>query len=119
MHYHWGQASAKEGTWPHIKQKSSVTLTVVGWKDNSAIYIASSESCEPKRFVWRWKKVEKQYVQEQQPNQFHCYNYNMDYVNRMDQNVTTCLYLHEKMVVVLVCLIGRFRYSGCGGTVSY
>ena len=34
MHYHWGQADAKKGTWllstAHIKQKSSVTLTVVG-----------------------------------------------------------------------------------------
>ena len=34
MHYHWGQTDAKKGTWllstAHIKQKSSVTLTVVG-----------------------------------------------------------------------------------------
>ena len=42
----------KKRTWPlwtaHIKQKSSVTLIEVGWNDISAIYIASSESCEPK-----------------------------------------------------------------------
>ena len=42
-------------------KKSSVTLTMVGWNDNSAIYIASFESCERKRFVWRWNKVEKIY----------------------------------------------------------
>ena len=53
----------EKGTWPlwtaHIKQKSSGTLTVVGWIDNSAINIASSESCERKRFVRYWNKVEK------------------------------------------------------------
>ena len=42
----------KKRTWPlwtaHIKQKSSVTLIEVGWNNISAIYIASSESCEPK-----------------------------------------------------------------------
>ena len=27
------------------------------------------------------------YVQEQQPNLFHCYNQNMGFGNRMDQNV--------------------------------
>ena len=29
-----------------------------------------------------WKK----YIKEQQPNQFRCYNQNMGFVNRMDQN---------------------------------
>ena len=43
----------------HIRQKSSVTLIVVGWNDSNAIYIAFSESCEPKRFIQCWKKVEK------------------------------------------------------------
>ena len=46
------QKKKKKRTWPlwtaHIKQKSSVTLIEVGWNDISAIYIASSESCEPK-----------------------------------------------------------------------
>ena len=45
------QKKKKKRTWPlwtaHIKQKSSVTLIEVGWNDISAIYIASSESCEP------------------------------------------------------------------------
>ena len=27
------------------------------------------------------------YIQEQQPNQIHCYNQNMGFVNRMDQSV--------------------------------
>ena len=34
MHYHWGETAAKKGMWPlstmRIRQKSSVTLTVVG-----------------------------------------------------------------------------------------
>ena len=52
MHYHYGQTAAKKGTWPlstaHIRQKSRVTLAVVVF--SSAIYIASSESSESKRF---------------------------------------------------------------------
>ena len=40
---------------------------MVGCNDSSAIYIASSESCETKRFVGCWNKVEKKYIQEQQP----------------------------------------------------
>ena len=39
--------------------KKSVTLVVVDWNNSSAIYIASSESCEPNRFVRCWNKVEK------------------------------------------------------------
>ena len=59
------------------------------------------ESCEPKRFLWRWNKVEKKYVEEHQPNQFHGYNQNIGFVNRMDQNVTKYRYLNEKMLVGL------------------
>ena len=66
--------------------KRSVTLSVVGQNNNRVFYTASSESCEPKRFVWCWNKVERKYVKEQ-PNQFHCYNQTMGFVNRMDQNV--------------------------------
>ena len=51
------------------------------------VYTASFESCEPKRFVRCWKKVERKYIQEQQPNQFHSYNQNMGFASRMDQNV--------------------------------
>ena len=49
--------------------------------------MAFFESCEPKRFVLCWNKVERKYMKEQKPNQFHCYNQNMGFVNRMDQNV--------------------------------
>ena len=91
MHYHWGQAAAKKEHY-HFEQrtsgkKSSVTLTVAGYDDNRAVYIAFSESCEPNRFVCCWNKVERKYIQEQQPNQFHSYNQNMGFVNRMVQNV--------------------------------
>ena len=50
-------------------------LTVVGENDSRAVYIASSESCEPKRFVRCWNKVERKHIQEQ--HHFHCYNQNM------------------------------------------
>ena len=68
-------------------KKSSVTLTVAGYDDSRAVYIAFSESCEPNRFVCCWNKIERKYIQEQQPNQFHSYNQNMGFVNRMVQNV--------------------------------
>ena len=60
------------------------------------ICIASSESCELKRFVPCWNIVEKKYIQEQQPNNFHFYNENMGFVNRMDKNVVKCWYPNEK-----------------------
>ena len=44
--------------------------------------MASSESCKPKRIVQCWNKVEGKYIQEQQPNQFNCYNQNMGSVNK-------------------------------------
>ena len=53
-------------------------------EQQQGVYIASSELCEPKRIVRCWKKVERKYIQEQEPNQFHCYNQSMDFVNRMD-----------------------------------
>ena len=52
-----------------------------------AVYIASSKSCEPKGSVRCWKKFERKYIQEQQPNQFYSYNQDMRFVNRMDQNL--------------------------------
>ena len=71
----------------HQAKKGRATLTVVDWNDNREVYIASSESSEPKRFVRRWNKVERKYIQEQQPTQFHCYNQSMSFVKRMDQNM--------------------------------
>ena len=32
------------------------------------------------------EKSWKNYIKKQQPNQFRCYNQNMGFVNRMDQN---------------------------------
>ena len=55
--------------------------------DSRVVYLASSESCEPKRFVRCWNKVKRNYIQEKQPNQFYCYNQNMGFVNRMEQNL--------------------------------
>ena len=45
-------------------KKLSATLTVVGWNDSREAYIASSESSKPKRFVLRWNKVERKYIQD-------------------------------------------------------
>ena len=43
-----------------LKQKSSVSLTVVGLNDSRSVYnIVFSESCEPKRFVRCGKKIER------------------------------------------------------------
>ena len=53
------------------------------------------------------EQSQKKYIQEQQPNQFHCYNKNMGFINRMDQNVAKYWYPNEKMVVIPVCLNGR------------
>ena len=52
----------------------------------TAVYIASYESCEPKRFSRCCNKVERKYIQEPQPNQIHCYKQNVGFVNRMDQS---------------------------------
>ena len=41
------------------EETQPVTLTVVVSNNSSAIYIATSESCEPKRFVRYWNKLEK------------------------------------------------------------
>ena len=47
-------------TWNREHQaKKQCNFTVVGQNDSSAIYIGSSKSCEPKRFVPSRNKVEK------------------------------------------------------------
>ena len=61
----------------------------------------------------------KKNIQEQQPNQLHCYNKNMGFVNRMEQNVAKYWYPNEKIVMALVCLNSRCCYSGCMGILSY
>ena len=72
MHCHWGQTAAKKER-GHFEQrtstqKNSTTLEVVGWNYSKVVYIASSKSFEPKRFVRPLSKVERQDIQEQQPN---------------------------------------------------
>ena len=65
------------------------------------------------------KETERKHIQEQQPNQFHSYNKNMGYVNKMDQNLAKYRYPNKKMVVVHLCFIGRCCSSACMGVVSY
>ena len=81
-------------------------MTLVDLKDSKVGYIAS-QPCGPKKFVRCWNKVERKYIQEQQPNQFHFYNQKMDFVKRMDQNLAKYWYPNEKMAVVPVCLNGN------------
>ena len=63
MHYHCVPKAAKKETWSfwtvHNKVKNNVTLPVVGKNGSNAIYIACSESCEPKRFFRCWNKIEE------------------------------------------------------------
>ena len=92
MHFHWEQTAAKKWNMTtlnsaHIKQKSSVILKVVSWNKSRVVYIASYESCEPKRLSRLCNKVERKYIQEQQRNQIYCYNQNMGFFNRIDQSL--------------------------------
>ena len=51
--------------------------------------MASYEPCEPTKFSWCCNKIERKYIQEQQPNQIHCYNQKMGFVNRIDPSVAS------------------------------
>ena len=71
--------------------KSSKKITVVGWNDNCAVYLASNcLSSDPAKSVCRWTKVERKYIEVKQPNRFYCYNRNMSFADKMDQNVAKC-----------------------------
>ena len=71
--------------------KSSKKITVVGWNDNRAVYLASNcLSSDPAKSVCRWKKVERKYIEVKQPNRFYCYNRNMSFADKMDQRVAKC-----------------------------
>ena len=50
-------------------------------------YIVFYESLIPKKSVRCWNKDGRNYTKDQKTNQFHCYNPNMDFVNRMNKNV--------------------------------
>ena len=70
MHYHWEETAAKKEP-DHFEQrtsskKSSVTLAVFSWNNSRVVCIASSESCESKRFSRFWDKVERKCIQKQQ-----------------------------------------------------
>ena len=87
MHYNWQQTVSKEKNVATLYSthyaKNCATLAVASQNNNRAVYIGSSESCKPKRFSLCLNKVERKYIQEQQPNQFQCYNQNMGFINRM------------------------------------
>ena len=60
----------------------------------------------------------KKYIQEQKPNQFHFYNQNMGFVNRIVERSQVArtlpsIGIRMKIVVAAVC------YPGCVGIVSY
>ena len=57
------------------------------YNNSRAVYIAFSESYKPKRLVLCRSKVERKHIKEQQTSQFHCYNQNMSFVNRMEQHL--------------------------------
>ena len=62
---------------------------MVGWNVNRVVYVASSKFSEPRRLAWLLKKFERKYIQEEKPNEFHCYNQNMGLADKMDQVVAT------------------------------
>ena len=99
MHYHWGQMSTtkKKGTWPQL------LLNLVNLKDLFGVGTKS------KKYIYSRATT----------NQFHCFNQNLDFVNRMDQSVTKYWYLNEKMAMIPVCSNGRCCSSGCEGIASY
>ena len=120
-----GTSNCKKGTWTlsiaHIKQKSSVTLAIVSKNNSRAVYIASSESCEPKRFSLCWSKVERKCTRTSaQPNQSHCYYQNKGFVYRMNNNqinstVTTrtwVLSTEWTRAWVITGLVSRWKNDG-------
>ena len=71
MHCHWGQTAAKKrnvATLNSAHQTKNKSYFDSNWNDNRAVYIAYPKSSESKRFVRRLNKVERKYIQEQQPN---------------------------------------------------
>ena len=62
MHQHWGQAAGKKRNMATLnsahKAKKQCNFDS-GWLERQQCDLHSSESCEPKRFVRCWNKVEK------------------------------------------------------------
>ena len=83
--------------------------------------MASSESCEAKRFVRCWSNVDRKYIKKQQTKSISLLQPEHGFCQ---QNGPECgqvqdWYPNEEMVVVSICLNGRCCSSGCVGIVSY
>ena len=65
-------------------------VTVVGWKDNKALYFTSNcEGRSPEATVKRYSNVVKKRIAVKQPQCIHKYNTSMGGVDRADQNVSS------------------------------
>ena len=65
-------------------------MTIVGWKDNKSVRVASNcDSIEPISSVQRWNKETRCKVSVPQPHMIDQYNKGMGGVDRADQNIAT------------------------------
>ena len=98
----------------HQVTESSRNLTVVGFNDNRAVCVASSKFSEPKRFVGCLNKVEGKYIQENNQINSRVTIRTWDFPTEWPERFQVQdWYLNEKMVVVTVCLNGRYCSSEC------
>ena len=64
------------------------SITLVGWNDNRAVYLASNVySTQPTKQIQRWDRKQKEFNLVTQPASFNAYNKGMGGVDRCDQNV--------------------------------
>ena len=86
-HYHWAQTTDKYNvaTLNSAHQAKKLCNFDSGWLERQQFSLQS--------FYWiflvnlRDLSSFRKYTQEHQPNQFHCYNFNMGFVNRMVHNL--------------------------------
>ena len=106
------------------KERNVATLNSAAHiKQKRAVYIASSESCQPKRIVRCWNKVKRKYIQGTttksipllQPEHEHGFCQQ----NGSERGQVQDWYPNEKIVVVPVCLNGRCCFSWSVGIVLY
>ena len=108
MHYHWRQTAPKNSvafirttaerfTQPFLNLVNLRDLFDVGTKLYSSI------------FKVLYSKLYSKYIQEQQPNEFDCYNQDMGFVkkNRPERGQVQDWYPNEKIVVVPIGLNGK------------
>ena len=81
------------------------------------VYIASSKSSEPKRFVQRFNKVERKYIQQKQP--LLQPEHGICRQNGPELGQGQSWYVNEKLMVILVCLNDQCCSSECADVVSY